>query len=92
MGCENIYDIFMALKTSAILMDMIEDYEEWIDKDCLPDECIITKKESEEFNRIGYYLEVRKWYKMDPTCEYSCYVFESKLLAISQRNLYIINK
>lgn len=67
-------------------MEMLAEYEETMPLDMCPDVCSIIK---EPYN--GYVLEIRKFYALKDEKEYRCFIRDSKLIGVSQRNLYIIN-
>jgi hypothetical protein len=71
-----MYDIMMAIKCSGIIMEMIEDYDEDINID--HDQCKIIKD-----NGSGYLLELRKFYRLNYSREFRCFVRDHKLIAIS---------
>ncbi|KAM3140276.1 hypothetical protein pb186bvf_007632 [Paramecium bursaria] len=82
----SMYDIFLALKTSGIISELIEEHDQQLYKN-KNDQCQLINAPQE-----GYILELRKYYILDPLKEYRCFVKNNRLVAVSQRNLYLINQ
>ncbi|KAF2744520.1 D123-domain-containing protein [Sporormia fimetaria CBS 119925] len=76
MECRSPSDIYMLLKASDFIMHDVEhafdDTEEVKD---------------EEVPRIPYYLVLRKWFELNPSVEFRCFVRNRKLIALCQRDL-----
>ncbi|TAQ89256.1 hypothetical protein B7494_g2416 [Chlorociboria aeruginascens] len=76
MECANTNDIYLLLKSSDFIT---HDLEHAFD-DCVPDPCIPSSS-------INYVLVLRKWFKMNPACEFRCFVRERRIIGICQRDL-----
>jgi hypothetical protein len=76
MECATPNDIYLLLKSSDFIT---HDLEHAFD-DCAEDE-EITKE------NIQYVLVLRKWFKVNPSCEFRCFVRERKVVGICQRDL-----
>lgn len=76
MECATPNDIYLLLKSSDFIT---HDLEHAFD-DCAEDETI--RKED-----IQYVLVLRKWFKVNPSCEFRCFVRERKVVGICQRDL-----
>jgi len=76
MECATPNDIYLLLKSSDFIT---HDLEHAFD-DCVDDDTI--KQED-----IPYVLVLRKWFKVNPSCEFRCFVRERKVVGICQRDL-----
>ena len=76
MECATPNDIYLLLKSSDFVT---HDLEHAFD-DCEDDEAL--KKED-----INYVLVLRKWFKVNPSCEFRCFVRERRVVGICQRDL-----
>lgn len=76
MECATANDIYLLLKSSDFIT---HDLEHAFD-DCADDESV--KQED-----IQYVLVLRKWFKVNPSCEFRCFVRERKVVGICQRDL-----
>lgn len=76
MECATPNDIYLLLKSSDFIT---HDLEHAFD-DCAPDESI--KQED-----IPYVLVLRKWFKVNPSCEFRCFVKDRRVIGICQRDL-----
>jgi D123 len=76
MECATPNDIYLLLKSSDFVT---HDLEHAFD-DCEEDEAL--KKED-----INYVLVLRKWFKVNPSCEFRCFVRERRVVGICQRDL-----
>jgi len=75
MECATPNDIYLLLKSSDFVT---HDLEHAFD-DCEDDEAL---KED-----INYVLVLRKWFKVNPSCEFRCFVRERRVVGICQRDL-----
>lgn len=78
MECYSPNDIYLLLKSSDFIT---HDLEHAFD-DCAEDEHNPQKKEE-----INYVLVLRKWFKIQPSCEFRCFVRERRVIGICQRDL-----
>ena len=76
MECAKPNDIYLLLKSSDFIT---HDLEHAFD-DCAEDEKIRQED-------IQYVLVLRKWFKINPSCEFRCFVRERKVVGICQRDL-----
>ena len=76
MECATPNDIYLLLKSSDFIT---HDLEHAFD-DCVEDEEIMKED-------IKYVLVLRKWFKVNPSCEFRCFVRERKVVGICQRDL-----
>ncbi|KAF8865721.1 cell cycle control protein Cdc123 [Acephala macrosclerotiorum] len=76
MECATPNDIYLLLKSSDFVT---HDLEHAFD-DCAEDETL-TK------GNINYVLVLRKWFKVNPSCEFRCFVRERRVVGICQRDL-----
>lgn len=76
MECASTSDLYLLLKSSDFIT---HDLEHAFD-DCAPDTNI-------EVADIKYVLVLRKWFKVNPACEFRCFVRKRQLIGISQRDL-----
>ncbi|KAE8450159.1 hypothetical protein EG329_006940 [Mollisiaceae sp. DMI_Dod_QoI] len=76
MECTTPNDIYLLLKSSDFVT---HDLEHAFD-DCADDETM-TKED------INYVLVLRKWFKVNPSCEFRCFVRERRVVGICQRDL-----
>jgi D123 len=76
MECATPNDIYLLLKSSDFVT---HDLEHAFD-DCAEDEAL--KKED-----INYVLVLRKWFKVNPSCEFRCFVKQRRVIGICQRDL-----
>ena len=67
-------------------MEMMEDYNEEINNSYSNQSKVIKE------NGDGYLLELRKYYRLNYSREFRCFVRDHKIIAISQRNLYMITE
>lgn len=84
--CQNIEDVFMSLKSSAIIGEMLEN--------CFP-KTEDLKNEKDLDNAGGLYLIIKKWYDLNKALEFRCFVRKNILIAASQRytkNCYVFLK
>lgn len=75
--CQNIEDILMALKSSTIIGEMLEELFPRVEN---------LKEEKDLKNAGGLVLVVKKWYDLNKALEFRCFVRNSNLIAVSQRN------
>jgi hypothetical protein len=78
MECYSPNDIYLLLKSSDFIT---HDLEHAFD-DCAEDSDHDLKKED-----INYVLVLRKWFKIQPSCEFRCFVRERRVIGICQRDL-----
>lgn len=76
MECATPNDIYLLLKSSDFIT---HDLEHAFD-DCAPDDSI--KQED-----IKYVLVLRKWFKVNPSCEFRCFAHQRRIIGICQRDL-----
>lgn len=76
MECSTTNDIYLLLKSSDFIM---HDLEHAFDG-CAPDSSL-TKE------GIKYVLVLRKWFKVNPSCEFRCFVRDRRIVGICQRDL-----
>ncbi|KAG4430387.1 hypothetical protein IFR05_014126 [Cadophora sp. M221] len=76
MECATPNDIYLLLKSSDFIT---HDLEHAFD-DCADDDTI--KQED-----IPYVLVLRKWFKVNPSCEFRCFVKDRRIIGICQRDL-----
>ncbi|KAH8682944.1 D123-domain-containing protein [Tricladium varicosporioides] len=76
MECATPNDIYLLFKSSDFIT---HDLEHAFDS-CAPDD---TLRQEE----IKYVLVLRKWFKVNPSCEFRCFVKRKRLIAICQRDL-----
>jgi hypothetical protein len=78
MECATPNDIYLLLKSSDFITHDLEhafdDTAENIEKE-------ITKED------INYVLVLRKWFKVNPSCEFRCFVRQRRVIGICQRDL-----
>jgi hypothetical protein len=77
MECATPNDIYLLLKSSDFVT---HDLEHAFD-DCEDDEAVLKKED------IKYVLVLRKWFKVNPSCEFRCFVRERRVIGICQRDL-----
>ena len=78
MECATANDIYLLLKSS----DFITHDLEHVFNDTDPN----TDAEITQEN-IKYFLVLRKWFRVNPSCEFRCFVRERKVVGICQRDL-----
>ena len=78
MECATPNDIYLLLKSSDFVT---HDLEHAFD-DCVDDGPNSLRKED-----INYVLVLRKWFKVNPSCEFRCFVRERRVVGICQRDL-----
>ena len=73
LDCKTFVEIFDLLKGSDTIanFDLCDD---------------IRKKICENSHPFGYYLVLRKWCDIEPSCEFRCFVKKTEIIAICQRN------
>jgi len=76
MECATPNDIYLLLKSSDFVT---HDLEHAFD-DCAEDPSL-TKE------NIQYVLVLRKWFKVNPSCEFRCFVRDRRIIGICQRDL-----
>lgn len=78
MECATPNDIYLLLKSSDFISHDLEhafdDTSDDVDRD--------MKKED-----INYVLVLRKWFKVNPSCEFRCFVRDRRVIGICQRDL-----
>ena len=78
MECSSPHDIYLLLKSSDFIT---HDLEHAFD-DTASDPDTDIKPED-----INYVLVLRKWFKVNPSCEFRCFVRERRVIGICQRDL-----
>ena len=76
MECSTPNDIYLLFKSSDFVT---HDLEHAFD-DCVVDATIRTED-------IQYVLVLRKWFKVNPSCEFRCFVRNRRIIGICQRDL-----
>jgi len=76
LQCSNIEDVFMCLKSSSIIGEMLENC-------CPKPEELKKDKDLEESG--GLELILRKWYELNKAMEFRVFIKNEKIRAISQR-------
>jgi len=76
MECGTPNDIYLLLKSSDFIT---HDLEHAFD-DCAEDEALRQED-------INYVLVLRKWFKVNPSCEFRCFVRQRRIIGICQRDL-----
>lgn len=76
MECASPNDIYLLLKSSDFITHDLEHAFDDTDG-----ESTITKED------INYVLVLRKWFKVNPSCEFRCFVRERRVIGICQRDL-----
>ena len=74
--CQSIEDIFLALKSSTLIGDMLEN--------CFPKPENL-KKDADIKEIGGFDLILKKWQDLNKSLEFRCFIKNEKLIAISQR-------
>ncbi|KAH7377972.1 D123-domain-containing protein [Cadophora sp. MPI-SDFR-AT-0126] len=77
MECATPNDIYLLLKSSDFIT---HDLEHAFD-DCAEDDDTIKQED------IPYVLVLRKWFKVNPSCEFRCFVKDRRIIGICQRDL-----
>ena len=77
MECATPNDIYLLLKSSDFVT---HDLEHAFDG-CEDEDADLTKED------IKYVLVLRKWFKVNPSCEFRCFVRERRVVGICQRDL-----
>jgi hypothetical protein len=78
MECATANDIYLLLKSSDFITHDLEHAFDDTDPDTDAD---ITQES------IKYVLVLRKWFKVNPSCEFRCFVREKRVVGICQRDL-----
>jgi hypothetical protein len=78
MECATANDIYLLLKSSDFITHDLEHAFDDTDPDTDTD---ITQE------NIRYVLVLRKWFKVNPSCEFRCFVREKRVVGICQRDL-----
>ncbi|EKD16429.1 uncharacterized protein L3040_008530 [Drepanopeziza brunnea f. sp. 'multigermtubi'] len=76
MECSTPNDIYLLLKSS----DFVTHDLEYAFDDCAEDDTV--KQED-----INYVLVLRKWFRVNPSCEFRCFVKNRRVIGICQRDL-----
>jgi hypothetical protein len=79
MECATPNDIYLLLKSSDFVT---HDLEHAFD-DCADDDDQFPLQKED----ISYVLVLRKWFKVNPSCEFRCFVRERRVVGICQRDL-----
>jgi hypothetical protein len=78
MECATPNDIYLLLKSSDFVTHDLEHAFDGCEED---EEESLTKED------IKYVLVLRKWFKVNPSCEFRCFVRERRVIGICQRDL-----
>ncbi|CZT50175.1 probable Cell division cycle protein 123 [Rhynchosporium secalis] len=80
MECDTPNDIYLLLKSSDFITHDLEHAF---------DECVDSPTSNQELKRdnIPYVLVLRKWFKVNPSCEFRCFVKKRRIIGICQRDL-----
>ncbi|TVY40191.1 Cell division cycle protein [Lachnellula subtilissima] len=76
MECATPNDIYLLLKSSDFIT---HDLEHAFD-DCAENDSVTAED-------INYVLVLRKWFKVNPSCEFRCFVKQRRIIGICQRDL-----
>lgn len=82
LECRTPGEIYLLLKSSDFVT---HDLEHAFD-DCI-DSPLLAGEEDVEMENISYSLVLRKWFQINPSMEFRCFVRGRKLLAVTQREL-----
>jgi len=91
LKCTSVEDVFLVLKSSQFIVHDLE--KAYVNESSLMEEEETTKREDEEKElkhkdeRTKFVLVCRRWYDLDPSMEFRCFVKNGQLVAISQRNV-----
>jgi hypothetical protein len=80
MECSTPNDIYLLLKSSDFIT---HDLEHAFD-DCAPP---LPNSKEPSAEDINYVLVLRQWFKVNPSCEFRCFVRERQVIGICQRDL-----
>lgn len=80
MECATPNDIYLLLKSSDFIT---HDLEHAFDSCSSPE----SSEDEAEAKEIQYVLVLRKWFKVNPSCEFRCFVRDRTLIGICQRDL-----
>jgi len=80
--CRSPGDIYLLLKSSDFIT---HDLEHAFD-DCI-DDVMAPGEDEVELDNIPYSLVLRKWFPLNPSMEFRCFVRGRRLLAVTQREL-----
>ncbi|OKL62693.1 Cell division cycle protein 123 [Talaromyces atroroseus] len=83
LQCQTPNDIYMLLKSSDFIT---HDLEHAFD-DTEPDQSVPTTQENTNTDSIPYYLVLRKYFNLNPSLEFRCFVRNRTLLCMCQRDL-----
>jgi len=78
MECATPNDIYLLLKSSDFITHDLEHAFDDTDHDTEP---ALTQE------NINYVLVLRKWFKVNPSCEFRCFVRDKRVVGICQRDL-----
>ena len=84
MKCKNLYDVLMSIKTSAIIMETLNDYNDWINVS--QDQQLKLIKRNDPKSNVTKncnFIIVRKWYELNPRREYRCFIKDKKIRGIT---------
>jgi hypothetical protein len=85
MECRSANDIYLLLKSSDFVThDLEHAFDDCVDDEGTP---LDAKLKSEATSRLPYYLVLRKYFQLNPSLEFRCFVRKRRLLAACQRDL-----
>jgi len=85
MECRSANDVYLLLKSSDFVThDLEHAFDDCVDDEGTP---LDDESKSEATNRLPYYLVLRKYFQLNPSLEFRCFVRKRQLLAACQRDL-----
>jgi len=85
MECRSANDIYLLLKSSDFVThDLEHAFDDCVDDEGTP---LDAESKSEATSRLPYYLVLRKYFQLNPSLEFRCFVRKRRLLAACQRDL-----
>ncbi|KAI9482933.1 MAG: D123-domain-containing protein [Benjaminiella poitrasii] len=78
LKCTSPFDVFLLLKSSDFINhDLNHAYED----------CIDAEERENEQSKCRFNLVLRKWYDLQPSMEFRCFVKDQEIIGITQRDL-----
>ena len=85
MECRSANDIYLLLKSSDFIThDLEHAFDDCVDDKGTP---LDPESKSEATSKLPYYLVLRKYFQLNPSLEFRCFVRKRRLLAVCQRDL-----
>jgi len=85
MECRSANDIYLLLKSSDFVThDLEHAFDDCVDDEGTP---LDPESKSEATSKLPYYLVLRKYFQLNPSLEFRCFVRKRRLLAVCQRDL-----